>query len=272
MASTKLKNIISEQKKLYSASLERDVMVDVYYPATSTSRELSLLLINDGQDLPKMDFANMLKKLTRSGQLSDVMVVGIHAGDRLSEYGTAGIPDFKGRGEKSALYQQFILQELLVFINDSWPNFKLKAKAIVGFSLGALSALDTVLNHPGVFSIAGMFSGSFWWRTKDIDDGYDENTDRIIHQKLRNGVYQAGLKFYFTTGSLDETADRNNNGIIDSIDDTVALISELEKKGYKQGSDVNYINYEGGKHDVETWGKAMPAFLLWGWVKNKRPS
>jgi len=50
------------------------------------------------------------------------------------------------------------------------------------------------------------------------------------------------------------------------------LISELEKKGYKQGSDVNYINYEGGKHDVETWGKAMPAFLLCGWVKNKRPS
>jgi iron(III)-enterobactin esterase len=267
MASAKHKNIISEQKKLHSTNLKRDVIVDVYYPATSASCDLSVLFINDGQDLPKMNFGNMLKKLTSSGQLSPVMVVGVYAGDRLSEYGTAGIPDFNNRGEKADLYQQFLLQELLVFINNNWPNFKIKTKAIAGFSLGALSALDTVLNNPGVFSIAGMFSGSFWWRRKDLDDGYDENNDRIIHQKVRNAVYHEGLRVYFTTGSLDETADRNNNGIIDSIDDTLALISELENIGYEQGRDISYINYEDGKHDVETWGKAMPAFLLWGWGK-----
>jgi hypothetical protein len=51
---------------------------------------------------------------------------------------------------------------------------------------------------------------------------------------------------------LDEIADRNNNGVIDSIDDTVALIEELQRLGYDTNHDIRYTNYEDGKHDVET--------------------
>ena len=128
--------------------------------------------------------------------------------------------------------------------------------------------MDTVWNYPDVFSIVGVFSGSFWWRKKALEDGYNEDVDRIMHQKIRQGKYYPGLRFYFTTGSLDETADRNNNGIIDSIDDTLGLIKELKNKGYTDYA-ISYINYEDGKHDIETWGKAMPRFLLWGWGSNK---
>ncbi len=41
-----------------------------------------------------------------------------------------------------------------------------------------------------------------------------------------------GMKFFFECGTLDEAGDRNNNGIIDSIDDTKDLISALVDKGY----------------------------------------
>jgi enterochelin esterase-like enzyme len=88
-----------------------------------------------------------------------------------------------------------------------------------------------------------------------------------MHQKIKNGSFHPDQRFYFTTGSLDETADRNNNGVIDSIDDTMAIISELQHLGFNLEHNIRYINYEDGKHDVETWGKAMPAFLLWGWSK-----
>ena len=37
------------------------------------------------------------------------------------------------------------------------------------------------------------------------------------------------------------------------------------KKGYRNGDDIQYRNYEDGRHDVKTWGSAMPAFLKWGW-------
>ncbi len=267
MASLQLQTFVTEQKIIFSTYLEREVRVDFYYPAVPGSLKLSLLLINDGQDLPKMDFANMLDGLMASGQITKIMAVGIHAGDRLSEYGTAHIPDYKNRGEKSFSYQRFVLEELIPFINHTYQAFKFTSKAMTGFSLGALSALDIAWSYPRVFSIAGMFSGSFWWRTKDLNDGYDENADRIMHSKIRNGSYHRGLRFYFTTGAFDETEDRNKNGVIDSIDDTVDLISELEELGYKKIRDIRYINYEDGKHDVETWGKAMPAFLIWGWRK-----
>jgi hypothetical protein len=86
-----------------------------------------------------------------------------------------------------------------------------------------------------------------------------------MHRQIRNGKFHPGLRFYFTTGSLDETADRNNNGIIDSIDDTLDLLKELKKLGYDSEYEIKYINYKDGKHNVQTWGKAMPGFLLWGW-------
>jgi enterochelin esterase family protein len=86
-----------------------------------------------------------------------------------------------------------------------------------------------------------------------------------MHQLIREGKFQPGLRFYFTTGSLDEVADRNQNGVIDSIDDTMALIEELKLKGYEEGEEIRYINYEDGRHDIPTWGRSMPQFLLWGW-------
>jgi enterochelin esterase family protein len=134
--------------------------------------------------------------------------------------------------------------------------------------LGGLTALEMTWLHPDIFGIAGVFSGSLWWRKKDIGPGYLDERDRIMHQLVREGGFNAGQRFYFTTGSLDETADRNGNGIIDSIDDTMDLIAELKAKGFDTTRDIRYVNYEDGRHDVATWGRAMPHFLLWGWSRS----
>jgi len=262
-----LRMVIVEQKRIRSAYLKREVTIDFYIPANFEASAVSLLLINDGQDLSKMNFAKILDAFLDSRQISPVLSVGIHAGDRLAEYGTARILDFKKRGKKSLAYQKFLLNELLPLVHITYRIEKFTTKAIVGFSLGGLSAIDTAWNNPGIFSITGVFSGSLWWRSKDLDDGYNGDTDRIMHRKIREGKYYPGLRFYITTGSLDETADRNNNGIIDSIDDALALIEELKEKGYNTEHDIRYINYEDGRHDVASWGRAMPQFLLWGWSK-----
>ena len=90
-----------------------------------------------------------------------------------------------------------------------------------------------------------------------------------MHNQIRNGIYVPWLKFFFETGTLDETADRNKNGIIDSIDDTLSLIEELVKKGYDPAEDIRYLEIKDGRHDVETWGRAFPEFLKWGWGSKK---
>jgi len=264
-----LDHIKIEQRAIASVNLKRQVIIDLYIPKDFSS-EPNFLLINDGQDLPDMPFHKMLNGLLGSGQILPLFCVGIYAGkDRRNEYGTASVLDYAGRGVKAAAYKRFVLEELLPFMHTHYGIEKCKRTGYAGFSLGGLSALDTVWHHPDIFSVAGVFSGSLWWRSKDVGEGYDDDKHRIIHQLVRNGKYSAGLRFYFTTGSLDETADRNNNGIIDSIDDTLDLIKELKNKGYQEDLEIKYINYEDGRHDVQTWGKAIPAFLLWGWSKTK---
>jgi hypothetical protein len=100
---------------------------------------------------------------------------------------------------------------------------------------------------------------------RDLNEGYVEAEDRIMHKLIREGEYAPNLKFFFETGTLDEKMDRNHNGIIDSIDDTLDLIKELEEKGYSTESDIHYLELPDGKHDVATWAKAFPEFLKWGW-------
>ena len=268
MFADKTQGIIVINHVFSSECLDREVKVDCYIPTTvSDPSSLSLLLINDGQDLRTMQFEKILDDLNKKRSIEPLFCVGIHCSpDRKNEYGTAKILDYKGRGAKASLYTRFIMEELLPYLRETYSIYSFKQKAFAGFSLGGLCALDIVWNHPQEFFIAGAFSGSFWWRDKDQDDkDFDEKTDRIMHRQIREGGFYPWLNLFFEVGTKDETADRNNNGIIDSIDDTRSLIKELTLKGYEEGRNICYLELKDGKHDVPTWAKAFPTFLTWGW-------
>ena len=262
-----------ENTYIESAFLKRKVKVDFYLPRHVTDpSQMSLLLINDGQDLQKMGFESILGKLYEGDDaIEPLLCVAIHCGtERKMEYGVAGMPDYKGFGAKASLYTSFIFKELLPFLRKKFNVPSFKEKAFAGFSLGGLTAIDIVWNHPGEFSKVGVFSGSLWWRNIDQTlKEYDDDKHRIIHQQIRNGVYSPWLKFFFQCGNKDETKDRNHNGIIDSIDDTRDLVKELEKKGYSKEKDIHYLEMQDGHHDIFTWGRAMPEFLKWGWGRKR---
>lgn len=268
METEKTAGILTETHVLLSSYLEREVIVDIYFPTNVLSLpDIGLLLINDGQNLVEMAFENILEDLYQNDAIAPLLCVGIHCGkDRKNEYGTVDVLDYKGRGTKAAAYSYFIFDELIPFVRNTYQVYSFKEKSFCGFSLGALSALDIVWNNTKEFSKVGLFSASLWWRTvSQTDEMFDENIHRIMHMKIRNGSYYPWLKFFFETGNKDETADRNENGIIDSIDDTVSLINELVSKGYHRERDIKYLELKDGKHDIITWGKAFPEFLKWGW-------
>jgi enterochelin esterase-like enzyme len=270
--STKNKyTLLTEHITIESELLQREVIVDCFLPtAVPQPEEMSLLLINDGQNMEELGLETILNKLLSANSIEPLFCAAIHAGkERKMEYGTAAQTDFAGRGAKAGAYSDFIFKELLPKIRKTYQVPVFKEKSFAGFSLGGLSALDIVWNHPHEFSKVGVFSGSLWWRTKDIDDGYNESTDRIMHTQVRKGGFYPWIKFFFESGILDETMDRNNNGIIDSIDDTTSLIEELEKKGYDRNTHIQYLELADGKHDIATWARAMPVFLEWGWGSNR---
>ena len=263
-----------ENHILSSVYLDRDVVIDCYLPSGNKDVEgLPLLLINDGQDLPTMPFTDILDDLYARELIQPLFAVGIYCStDRKNEYGTAQILDYKGRGAKAALYNQFVMEELLPFLRKEYEVASFTEKMFAGFSLGGLCALDIVWNHPHEFTCAGIFSGSLWWRDKDQDDPeFDEDTDRIMHRQVREGAYHPWLRFFFEVGTQDETADRNNNGVIDSIDDTLSLIQILRDKGYSSEDAICYLELSNGRHDVPTWASAFPTFLTWAF-KTQSPA
>ncbi|MFN0081226.1 MAG: alpha/beta hydrolase [Ferruginibacter sp.] len=271
LSTKNITHIITNTHTVASLHLNRVVLVDCYYAEEYFTHSLiSLLLVNDGQDLRTMEFDRILDKVFSSGKIEPVFCVGLHCSDdRKNEYGTANILDYKGRGAKAALYTRFVMEELIPFIRNTYNIISFKEKSFAGFSLGGLCAIDIVWNHPDDFFKVGVFSGSLWWRDKDQDDAdFDEEKDRIMQRQIREGNYYPWLKFFFEVGTQDETADRNNNGVIDSIDDVLSLIAELKTKGYKE-NDIEYYEINDGRHDVPTWAKAFPSFLEWGWGKEK---
>ena len=265
---------VEGHSSVYSSRLKREVTIDLYLPADypNSRKKYPFLVLNDGQDAEAIRLKRTLSRLTQSGQIQEIIVFAIHAGDRIQEYGVSSKSDFRKRGAKAKLYSGFIADELVPLVT---ANFRLDlnsgCNAIAGFSLGGLSAFDIGWNHPEVFQRIGVFSGSLWWRSRAYGEGFDEGKHRIIHNVVRSARSNSGrgaelrshLKFWFQTGTLDETADRNRNGVIDSIDDTLDLIAELVKKGYRPYRDIEYVEIIEGRHEQLTWGKAMPLFLKW---------
>lgn len=255
---------------LSSRFLKRRVRIDVYFPPVPSWRPYRLAVFNDGQDLPNMDTARRLKTLHAQRALPPCLVVGVHAGDRMREYGTAGQPDYKGRGDLAFAYREFLLRELLPFLDR---HFRIDAtpgrRALAGFSLGGLTAFDVVWKNPTHFGIAGVFSGSLWWRSHAVRPEAPD-ADLIVHHTVAKAATAPSIRAWFMAGTEDETADRNHNGIIDAIDDTLQLIALLEKKGLRRGKSVRYRQVAGGRHEPATWGEVLPEFLTWAFPVTSR--
>jgi enterochelin esterase family protein len=252
---------------LHSLVLDRLVTITLMMPNTY-DRPLALLVLNDGQDHAAMKLEKTYQKCLENRSVKPFLWVAVHDGDRLQEYGVAGMPDYKGRGAKAAAYTHFVLKELLPWLNAQFPISQQAAdRVMAGCSLGGLSAFDIAWNHPQVFSKVGAFSAAFWWRKRALDAGYSD-ADRIAHHLVRLGKGGKALQFFLEVGTEDEKCDRNNNGVIDSIDDTLDLITELILKGYALERDIRYLEVKGGKHDLQTWGKVMPEFITWAFSTN----
>jgi enterochelin esterase-like enzyme len=227
--------------------------------------------MNDGQDYAALGLEKIISEAYRDKGMIPFLYVGLETDHhRMHDYGTACTADYKGRGEKAGLYSRFIIEELIPFLKKEYrASPQNKDWVYCGMSLGGLSAFDIVFNHPHLFGKAGVFSGSFWWRKKAYSKKDPEDRSRIVLDMVKEGFYAPHLDFWFQCGTLDEKADRNHNGIIDSIDDTQDLIRELESKGYSYPGDITYMEVEGGKHDLPTWARVFPVFLKWAFPRRQ---
>lgn len=243
--------------------------VDVFLPRGYRSDDTTtypVLYANDGQDMVAVDLLHTLDSLQAHGAMAPVLVVAIHATERMQEYGTAAIPNAQGLGARAGKYEQFLLEEMMPEIESRYRVARGAAStAVMGWSLGGLSAFDLAWQHSDRIGAVGVFSGAFWWRTDDSSPAAKQ-ASRILHRRVRETAGHPHLRMWFETGLQDETADRDGDGVIDAIQDTEELLAELGRKGYRRGLDMVHLTVE-GKHDLPTWKRLLPEFLTWAFPK-----
>ncbi|MBB6460807.1 alpha/beta hydrolase-fold protein [Flammeovirga kamogawensis] len=258
------------EQTYYSNFLRRDVVLSIFLPHKKEPTPIQAAFFNDGQDMEAVQMYSTLNHLYDLKVINPIAVIGIHCSAlRIDEYGCISSADYMNRGNKAHDFSRFVIEELIPYCRKSF-NISTSPKdiAYAGFSLGGLSALDISWHYPQYFNKIGVFSGSFWWRDKPAEGDYNDDIDRIMHRTIQNSSKKEGLKFWLQTGTKDETSDRNNNGIIDSIDDTLDLIKELDKKGYDIHDDITYVEITDGEHNFYTWSAVLPNFLTWAFGGN----
>ena len=233
-------------------------------PDYEPKREHALVLALDGQTMPRWRLRETLHDLVARRQMEPTVVVAVPSSPRrLDEYGTAGALDFKQRGAQAEAFQLFLRETVLPLVRQRVTVTADPARTgIFGASMGGLGAFDAAWQRPEVFGLAGVFSGALWWR-RDNSSPPAQQASRIVHRRVRETVGQPPLRLWFQAGTLDETADRDGNGVIDAIQDTTELMDELARKGFHRGRDMEYRESEGGRHHEPTWAEALPEFFRW---------
>ncbi|MGH2537490.1 MAG: alpha/beta hydrolase [Candidatus Promineifilaceae bacterium] len=260
-----------ERLELRSRFLRQRRTLSVYLPpgySAAPARPYPLLLLNDGQDAGALRLRETLARLAAAGRIESPIVVAIPTGaGRLQEYGTAGRASSLGLGRRARAYSRFVVEEALPLVAGRYPiAAQPEGVAILGASLGGLSAFDIAWNHPDVFGAVGVLSGSFWWsrkRRRGEPAGADR---RLAHEMARQRPAGAARpRVWLQAGSRDEIADRDHNGVIDAIQDSLELAALMTAGG----GTAAYVEVPFGRHDPATWAGVLPDFLVWAF--GRRP-
>ncbi|MDX1613276.1 MAG: alpha/beta hydrolase-fold protein [Candidatus Promineifilaceae bacterium] len=268
----RLATVATEELAIWSAELGRAVRVQVFLPpgyAADGQRHYPVLYLNDGQDAARLGLRETLVRQVARGRLTPLIVVAVFSDQqRLHEYGTAVAPNAQGLGGRAAAYSRFLVEVLLPLIDGRYrTRSDLEERGLLGMSLGGLAAFEIAWRHPERFGVVGVMSGSFWWRAGDeLEAGSDVGARRrITHEMVRRsrGRQPGRPRIWLQAGTRDERADRDNNGVIDAIQDTLELMDELAALGYNKGVEMVYVEALGGRHRPSTWADMLPRFLTW---------
>ncbi len=276
---------------------DKPLRVRVYLPPdyAATQARYEALYVNDGQDMDAVGMAGTLEALYARHAITRIIVVAIDMPpDRMAGYGLfdrakgdaiVAPTKYGNVGANAQAYAQWLTQALLPAIDARYRTVpRADGRAILGWSLGALSAFGIGWQYPEVFGRVGAFSPSFWLAADNRDADAVQAT-RIVHVLVDGSEPMQRPQLFFGVGTNEETDDRDGDGVIDVLDDTRDLMQGWDgpdgasRKGLRQlGYDVSpddphnpngeaaalYL-LAGGRHDQPSWARMLPVFLRWAY-------
>lgn len=159
--------------------------INVYVPEGFEKQPLPVMYLQDGNDYQTLGKAITIQRnLVKANKLKPFIMVFIAPTDRMKEYWA------------NDDYAKFLAEEVVPMIDSKYNTIKSRdGRAVMGASLGGITAVNVALKYPQVFGRIGGQSSSFWIDNK-----------RIV-KELEKLDGTTKFKFYFDDGTLEGPED-----------------------------------------------------------------
>lgn len=149
---------------IHSTALGYQITYSVYTPhGYEKGKQYPILYVTDGYEYLHERMGNMtvaLDNLIHLKKIKPVVAIFIDHREPVNRSVNRRIQEL-GMNEK---YLHFISRELIPEVENRWTHVKASDRAIIGTSLGGLSAAWFAFSRPDLFDMAGMQSPAFWFK------------------------------------------------------------------------------------------------------------
>ncbi len=214
-----------QEEKLFSLSLNEEVSLLVYLPATfSPLYKYSVLIAQDGKDYFQFGkIGRTIDELMEKKQIENLMVVGVpyrSVEDRRRKY--------HPEGEQFNAYIRFLAHELVPYLDQNYPTLQIgNGRGLIGDSLAATVSLAAAMEYPHTFGRVILQS---------------PYVDRTILNTAEQFNEAGIIEIHHSIGS-EETRVKTTSG---KIEDFLSPNRELSRILSGKGGNYHYHEFDGG--------------------------
>jgi enterochelin esterase-like enzyme len=233
----------------------RDIIVslppDYFSSGLRTGRRYPVLYLQDGQNLfdgstsfikgSFWDVQTTSDRLIEEGAIEPLIVVGIYntGVERMEEYTPMRDPNLAGGNAN--LYGRLLVEELKPWVDQTYRTLDGPAHTGVGgSSLGGLVSLYLGLTWAHVFGRLAVLSPSVWWARGGM------------LSYVRRTRPEPRPRIWLDVGLSEGPA------MIKKCDELHRL---LERRGWREGIEMQYLRVPGGRHNEDAWAKRVDPLL-----------
>jgi enterochelin esterase-like enzyme len=229
------RTIVRETIQSQSLGTNKEIHISLP-PDYNQNQTYPLLILHDGPDYFNLGrIVTQANQLMVDGKIKQIVMVAVPVDKavRTQEYSPIG--------ERNQAHKEFIMNELLPFLEENYPvDLSTENLVIGGSSLGGTVSLHLALDYPEQVQNVLSQSGAFLEATKEQIQKTSSLSYLTIYQSI-------GLK---------ETAVPTHMGTIDLVTRNREVYELLRKKN----AHVYYIE-EDGDHTWGFWQKELPRAL-----------
>jgi predicted alpha/beta superfamily hydrolase len=212
------------------------------YSENPYKRNYPLLVMHDGQNIFNDSTSSFgvswraqqtLDSLIGSGQMIEILVVGIYNTPNRTNELTYSYDDSEKAGGDGDNYLDFVEEQIIPFVQRKYRSSQGDV-TLLGSSLGGLISCYAGWTR-STYTRCGCMSSSFWWNNEDFNN--------TVMEKRRA---QDTTLFYIDSGD----SGNNNDGLVE----TLVVRDHYLAVGFKLDSNLYFYTDHGGQHNEQSWG------------------